>query len=351
MSSPGNNSSVIRVQLDYFMSSQFAGVAVALQDKLYSKAGLTVEVLPNVDPGEEPAAVLEAQKQTPGAVCVGTIEQNVLFPCVVENGAKVTAVAAMFGRSPLCLASLKDGLTAHHVASTQGEGLTIGAHVDTVDLLQRIVPKSRVLGVARDEKLTLLASGDIDAVQVYDVMEPLALEAKFGKPPAVLPLNSCTKGMMELGYSQVVFVPTSLLHDDSRQASLKKFLEVTFAGWKQAIADPKSAAKAVMALQPTEVDHWVEDLKFTEKTVERCNDYVKMSRLGPSLGVIDPTVWETANKWLAGGSKAKPDASRYPPLDNSIWGVDPRLMVGDGLARDVINGVRRKVQVRDDESK
>lgn len=151
---------------------------------------------------------------------------------------------------------------------------------------------------------------------------------------------------MELGYSQVVFVPTSLLGDNTRKAQLRTFLEVTYQGWKKAIANPDEAARAVMALQPSNIDHWVHDHKFTTKTVERCCEYVKMSRLGPKLGVLDPSVWNEANQWLAGGSKRKPDPSSYPAMDSSVWGVDKRLMVGDALARQIVGGVRRRVQVR-----
>ena len=100
----------VLLQLDYYMSAQFAGVAVAMAHGLYADAKLNVRLSPECPPGEEPQAVLAQQAAAPEALVVGTIEQNVLAPYAAAHGPdKVTAVAAMFGASPLCLAALPAG--------------------------------------------------------------------------------------------------------------------------------------------------------------------------------------------------------------------------------------------------
>jgi hypothetical protein len=168
----------VYLQLDYFMSAQFAGVAVALQHGLYTAAALDVRLLPECYPGLEPQAVLAAQAQHPGALCVGTIEQNVLAPYAASEegkaGAKVVAVGAMFGRSPLCLAALP-APGAHGVRAPNGRRTIVGAHEDTVELLQRLMPDADVRNVSRGEKLAQLRNGSIDAVQVYDGAETITL--------------------------------------------------------------------------------------------------------------------------------------------------------------------------------
>ena len=90
----------IDLQLDYYMGSQFAGIAVAQSSGLYEKHGLkAVNIRPPCDPGLEPYVIIDEQQRTANdsgtTVCVGTIEQNVLFPCVAKDGVDVSAVAAM----------------------------------------------------------------------------------------------------------------------------------------------------------------------------------------------------------------------------------------------------------------
>ena len=43
----------VALQLDYYMSSQFAGVALATKSGLYAKAGIELKLLPTCPPGEE----------------------------------------------------------------------------------------------------------------------------------------------------------------------------------------------------------------------------------------------------------------------------------------------------------
>jgi hypothetical protein len=50
-----------RLQLDYHMSSQFAGVAVALEKGLYAKRGLDLEILPLCPAGMEVETVLRLE--------------------------------------------------------------------------------------------------------------------------------------------------------------------------------------------------------------------------------------------------------------------------------------------------
>ena len=65
-----------------------------------------------------------------------------------------------------------------------------------------------MVGLSREDKLAALHDGAIDAVQVYDVMETLRMEAELGEPAAVLPLEGLPAphaGPVRLGYAQVCF--------------------------------------------------------------------------------------------------------------------------------------------------
>ena len=98
----------VALQLDYYMSPQFAGIACALTEGLYESAGIdTVTVLSTCPVGLEPERVRQFRDTGDDAdVVVGSIEQNVLLPTLLKNPHfKVKAVAAMFEVSPLCLVS------------------------------------------------------------------------------------------------------------------------------------------------------------------------------------------------------------------------------------------------------
>ena len=97
----------VNLQLDYFMSTQFAGVAVAESKGFYRTMNINCLLLPTVDVGLEAVSVRQhydakARKE----LVVGTCEQNILIPAFRQDATlKLKAVAAMFGRTPLCIAA------------------------------------------------------------------------------------------------------------------------------------------------------------------------------------------------------------------------------------------------------
>ena len=219
----------VQVQLDYYMSAQFAGVACALEHGLYRKAGLDVTILPDCEPGKEPQHVLAAQSANPKSLCVGSIEQNVLVPYTAENGAdKLVTVGAMFGRSPLSLAALPEaGLGGADKKAT----LTVGAHEDTVALLQRLMPDATVRNVPREAKLAMLKDGSLDAVQIYDCTESVTLrqEQRVGDGPLrVTSFEELGTGEATLGYAQVLFTTTEALAE-AKPPTLSLTLSLTLA--------------------------------------------------------------------------------------------------------------------------
>ena len=205
-------------QPDYFMSAQFAGLAVALRGGAYKRAGIDVQVMPLAGAGETAEEIQSVGRDTSGALVVGSTEQNILIPAQ-RGGAPVKAVASMFGASPLGLAGLP-GLATERFGES---GVRIGVHVDTVDLVKRLLPSADVVSVGREEKMGMLVGGKLDAVQVYDCMETLKMERDLGAPPALLPLEGL--GGARLGYAQVLFASDASLADPERRALLRAFLQ------------------------------------------------------------------------------------------------------------------------------
>lgn len=326
----------VRFQPDYFKSAQFAGLIVAERLGLYAKRGIQLEWMPTCPPGDEATIVSAAATDT---LTIGCAEQNILIPAI-RAGADVTAVAAMFGHSPLALAALPGRLPW-----LEGDRkMRVGAHADTVELIQRIFPHSDVVALGRETKLSALCDGAIDAVQIYDVMEGLKLERELEAPPSLLRLEGhspAADAPVHLGYAQVLFAPTHVLNAKSQvsdqRALVKLFLEATFEGWREASREPGKAAAMVQqamadAGASNASDHWIDSHDFHFATVERCCEVVARTRSTGMLGVLNPQTWNTATNWLGGtGGRVCHEPS--------LWRPDPLLVDGDKLAMRMLDNV------------
>ncbi|CAK0867216.1 unnamed protein product [Prorocentrum cordatum] len=349
----------VALQLDYFMSAQFAGVAVALRRGMYEAAQLDVTILPECPPGAEPQRVMAAQAAQPDALCVGSVEQNVLAPWAAAApppGGGVVAVGAMFGRSPLCLAALPAaavpcGSAEAVTGSARGTSAPrVGAHEDTTELLRRLLPHATVVDVPRVSKLGMLRSGELDAVQIYDCMEAITLQRELDHEATGASLRVTSfdalrdggddgGGDVALGYAQTLFAPAAVLREgDARRGAMLRFMCATFDGWRLAIADPASAAIDVLALQPVGIDHFESSADFVTEAVRRCCGYVKRTSAGDMLGVIDPATWDRANVWLLGSAAV--EQARAPILEPTLWAPDARLMLGSRLAPQLLAQAR-----------
>jgi len=318
-------------QLDYYMSAQFAGMAMALRSGLYQKAGIDLQWLPPCPPGDEAKVVGQGFHSSGGSTLwLGCMEQNTLLPAVAQ-GCQMKAVAAMFGRSPLCIAGLPGSGLHSRIGMNGNDALRVGAHVDTVGLLQRILPKANVVELPRGEKLQYLKDGKVDAVQAYDVMETLRLADEFKGTPEIVPLQNCAGA--SLGYAQVIFAPVKALENSEHQGLVRSFLKVTFDGWGRAIRTPQEAATAVLELQSQQKNcdgegHWLSTPEFTERSIRQCNDYVKRTMRCGRLGVIDTERWRKAATWLeANLPECQGGRQIAPTLDTSLWQVNDFMLM------------------------
>eukprot|EP00469_Lotharella_globosa_P005126 CAMPEP_0167808216 /NCGR_PEP_ID=MMETSP0111_2-20121227/23050_1 /TAXON_ID=91324 /ORGANISM="Lotharella globosa, Strain CCCM811" /LENGTH=1057 /DNA_ID=CAMNT_0007706335 /DNA_START=50 /DNA_END=3221 /DNA_ORIENTATION=+ len=323
----------VALQLDYYLSSQFAGVAVAKERGLYAREGISLDLLPLCPPGDEAMIISKAsENDTSGPhVFLGTCEQNVLIPEIDEKKLKLRGVAAML----VALAALP-GDTGSHGVGGMGADLRdsrrVGAHVDTVELIRRLMPKNtEVIGVSREDKLKMLESGEIDAVQVYDVMETLSIEERLGVTPRVMRLEDHLMQMSgsTLGYAQVLFAPEKSLECQESRETIRAFLSATFAGWEECLRDPETAARVVYEVQDSakEHTHWVDSLDFTRRSLDKINTLVRKTRRGHVLGSINPDQWSLATEWLRDGKGGS------ETLDPTIWGPSPNAMVGQDVSK------------------
>ena len=314
----------VAVQLDYYMSPQFGGIAAALVHDLYD--GMNVSFLPTCPVGLEQERVRQHQDQNPSTTCLGSVEQNIFIPTLYANPAlKVKAVSAMFRRSPLCIASLSEQVGS------------IGAHEDTVELLQRIFPKSNVVASPRATKIADLTAGKLDGIQAYTTTEVPTLRHQLGREPHVTPLEGLNG--TKLGYGQVLFASEESLEGDERREVVSRFLDATFKGWEHVIRNPEEGIKMVqeaqkmLGLDDESNDHWHQSAEYQLEMLQLCNDFVKETFEGDRLGVINATRWNDATKWLL---EDRVQTEKNFGLEPSLWQPPANLLPGNELARNIM---------------
>ncbi len=351
---------IVSLQLDYYMSSQFAGIAIAMTQNMYAQLDLQVNILPTCPPGMELHRVRQhANASDNKTTVVGCVEQNIMIPTLYndkDNYLQVQAMAAMFRQSPLCLVSLDD-----HGDDPSGRKKRIGAHEDTVSLLQRILlPQDEydVMASPRSTKLTDLQNGTYDMIQAYTTTEVPTLQRTFGDSVKVQFLEESLLGSGSLGYSQVLFAPQEQLTNNNNNEKhsdvIQRFLQATFDGWKVAIQDPTLAAHSVLDLQRTlggdeenKNDHWdtKNQLEYTIQSIEQCCHHVHETFQGDKYGVISPKRWNQATQWLLSSSSSEKQevVNENFGLFNKddIWQPSSQLLAGNELARTVLEQVKQ----------
>jgi len=362
--STGSSNSVA-IQLDYYMSPQFAGIACAITEGLYEKAGIMdLKFLPICPVGKEMENVRQFRRfltsrgddnanSNSNSVVVGSVEQNIFTPLLYQNPElKVKAIASMFRTSPLCLASIIE-----NDDNNNSNEIVVGAHDDTVPLLTRMLqeyPNYSVVGSPRSTKNTDLLEGTFDAIQAYTTTEVPTLERLLHQQGRGEVRSIPLEGMngAKLGYSQMLFTPeedlvvtTTDTTNTEKRELLHAFLDATFQGWDMAIRNGEDAAERVVEAQRLlQLDDENNDHSFTtqngnniniskEYTIQNvglCCDYVKETFQGDKYGIIDSHRWNEATQWLTEDATIPKDFG----FDPTLWKPSSsKFLAGNELAR------------------
>lgn len=320
-------------------------LSLILYTDIYQSKGITnLHFLPTCPVGEEAARVRSFQNANPSTLATfGSVEQNIFTPTLYNDPSlNVTGVASMFRRSPLCIASLSQG--------SLKDGDVIGAHADTVELLQRIFPKQKVVASPRGTKNTDLLDGTYQGIQAYTTTEIPALhhlmQSRGMDPNAVTfqVLEDAVDGSNgssppQLGYSQMLFVGNEALESTDRREAANAFLAATFDGWQHAIRNPDEAIEAVseaqkmLKLDDESNDHWYDSLSFKKEMLALTNNHVKETFVGDRLGVLSSHRWTKATEWLLQDKDVDPlfgfDQTR-------LWSPPENLLHGNEVAREAL---------------
>jgi len=327
------------------MSSQFAGIACAMTHGLYEKKGIHVDFLPICPVGLEMKNVKDHHQAVSSNsnwnVTIGSAEQNIFIPTLyTQPDLSVKAIAAMFRKSPLCLASIQDNEAEQH---DKEQNNIIGAHEDTVSLLNKVLPSSTIVASPRATKITDLLTGKYESIQAYTTTEVPTLQRKLQQSSSSVVAQEL-EGLngAKLGYSQVLFAPTLDLMESDKRMIVQAFLEATFSGWELAIRDHETGARSVkevqgfLGLDDEQNDHWDPSFGYTIQNTALCCDYVKETFQGDKYGVIDVKRWNDATSWLLQAHHEGGNKEKNFGLDAEVWQPSNQLLAGNELARTIL---------------
>ncbi|MEL7501421.1 MAG: ABC transporter substrate-binding protein [Cyanobacteria bacterium J06554_6] len=275
----------LTMQLDWQLTTQFAGLMVAESTGLYRQRGLTVTLKPAT------AGLSIPEKVAADPTMLGCVEQSILLAAQVQ-GVKVSAIATMLQSSPLALISPP---SAPLKTPQDLIGKRIGLHEDGLKALDLILTQNGI--DPQRVRRTLMPYGQtfeplttqrFDAIQCYALDEPLDYRRQTGLEPVILKFSDYGFD----AYAQVIIASDPLLAEapDTVQA----FLAATFAGWQQALADIPATARLITQRY---ADSNVPDIAYQAQTLQRLRPYVLPNQAKP--GTLSPTRWQRAAQQLA----------------------------------------------------
>lgn len=266
--------------LDWVICGQFAGLCWAHTKGLYHQAGLDVTLVPWQDDGLSIVdKVLSASAK--GFICAGSSEDNLLCTSRVV-GKPVKALATMLQHSPLVLITQADS-DIHSLADLPGHRLAMQPDgnriLEAVLALEGIDHKAiSVTESAYD--LGRLTSRRFDAIQGYAMSEPIEL-THLGFATRVIPIRHTQLHP----YSQVFFSTDDVIQQ--QPDTLSRFLQASFAGWRQAMTHQDEAAQIVVDMmgESGQLD--------TEREMIRVMTPYVIGDVGlDQFGYLDPQRWE-----------------------------------------------------------
>lgn len=262
---------------DWYLNCQFAGLIWARDRGLYTEAGLDVTLIDPRDFPNTPTLDL-VLKHEPAAGCM---EDNLVVRAALA-GKGVKAIGAMLQQTPMVLMMAQES----GIKTLQDlPGRQVAMHNDGVHLLRAILT---LHGIDHNKiDITVggwshhdLIDGRFDAVQGYTITEPSELAA-LGMVPHLVPVRHHQLHP----YAQMMFATTTCVstHNDV----LKRFIDATFEGWRQAMTFRGEAAALVAAVsqdQPNQaINRGILDAMLPIVTGE-----VGLER----LGTLDQNRWE-----------------------------------------------------------
>lgn len=163
---------------------------------------------------------------------------------------------------------------------------------------------------------------------------------------------------LPLGYSQVLFAPSSVLRNEAARKALNTFVEVSAQGWKDCEEDPAAAVAAVIECRrsmgyPAEAKGVVNEdsAEFQKQCLARSLPYVTHGN-SEQTHLINPTVWQKASAAMASLGFISKTVPASMSFDAGVWPKkQPYAPSAEPTQCEVTDGLSLARKIRSDVAK
>lgn len=269
-SSPQEDTTEIKLLLDWKAQMEHAGFFVAKAKGFYEREGLTVEIL------EGSGAPTTAQLVGNGTYKLG-VSSGSATVMARGKGIPVVSLAVINQYSPVVVYSLEaKNLTKPQDLVGKRIGVNIGGtkHREFQALLKKVgiaEESIQVMGMTESSPAPLLADR-VDAMLGYTEDQPVTVELRGEKVNRI----SLADHGIDL-YSTNIIANEAFLGTDAE--TVRRFLKASLEGWQYAVDHPTEAVDAYMAERP-ESDRAFNEANFTKLTPILLSPDVEKSGFG-----------------------------------------------------------------------
>lgn len=255
----GESQAKTSVRFKWLDQAQFAGFYTANSKNYYAENGLSVQL----DPGGPD--ISPTQMVLSGANDFGVIGADQLV-LAREKGAPLVALAVIYQKTPVALASLKESnITSPKDLEGKKTAIVYGKDEEVVyrSLLQKEgVDRSKIEETPLTFDLNQLTSKKVDAIIVYETNEPTLL-AQQGV--AINLLKPRDYGINY--YADTLFTTEKMINENPEL--VRAFVAATMRGWEEAMRDKDSAVNDVLRVNSSlNREHQMKLLEVSEPLVK-----------------------------------------------------------------------------------
>lgn len=289
---------------DWRAQAEHGGFYQALATGLYKARGLDV-TLRQGGVGMDPQQLLAA-----GAIDAAMGSNGYFTLNLVEAGAPVVTVAALFQKDPVILMS-HDRPDVNSLADMKGKPVSIGD--PTVHTIWRYLKSRYGYEDAQIRKYTFNIAPFLvnkQAIQQgYVTSEPLTAVKGGAKPKVFLLADDGY-----LSYAATIMVRKDLAQ--KRPEVVRAFVEASIEGWKQYLHGDPSAANALIKRDNPEMDD--ETLAYARTKMIDYGLVESGDALKQGIGTMSPDRWEAFTKQMVGLGIYKPGIDWRQGVDFSF---------------------------------
>lgn len=259
----------LSVRLKWLNQAQFAGFYVADKSGLYANKNLKVQLEPG-GPDISPVQMVLSSANDFGIIGA---DQLILAR---EKGAPLVALAVIYQKTPVAIASLKDSnITTPKDLDGKKVAIVYGKDEEVIykSLLQKEhVDRSKIKESPLTFDLNQLTSKKVDAIIVYETNEPTLLAQQGVQVNLIKPRDYGINY-----YADTLFTTEKMIKE--RPEVVRAFVTSTILGWQEALKNKDQAVNDVLAVNSTlNKEHQLKLIQLSEPLIRRPDNNIGYSQ-------------------------------------------------------------------------